>query len=88
MGILAWIIFGALAGWIASILMGENNRLGWFGNIVVGIVGAFIGAWFSRLLGIGEGQIDFDLGSLLLAIAGACALLFAVNLLAQNRPRV
>ena len=86
MGILAWIIFGALAGWIASLIMGEDNRLGWFGNIVVGVVGAFIGAWAGRMLGIGEDHIDFDLGSIVLAILGACALLWIVNLLAgRNR---
>lgn len=88
MGILAWIIFGALAGWLASIIMGENNRLGWFGNIVVGIAGAFIGSWAAGFLGIGEDNVDFDLGSLLLAIAGACALLFVVNVIAGRNRRV
>lgn len=86
MGILAWIIFGALAGWLATIIMGENDRLGWFGNIVVGIAGAFIGGWAAGLLGIGEDHIDFDLGSLVLAIAGACGLLFLVRVFTRNRP--
>jgi len=40
MGILSWVIFGALAGWIASIIMGRNNQQGCIMNIIVGIVGA------------------------------------------------
>ena len=43
MDILIWIIFGALAGWIASIIMQKNKKMGAIANIVVGIVGAFIG---------------------------------------------
>ena len=40
---LVWIIFGALAGWIASMIMGKNAQMGALANIVVGIVGAVIG---------------------------------------------
>ena len=39
--IIAWIIMGALVGWIASMIMGTNARQGAVGNVVVGIVGAF-----------------------------------------------
>lgn len=88
MGILLWIVFGALAGWLASLIMGENDRLGWFGNIVVGIAGAFIGGWAAGLLGIGEDGVDFDLGSLILAVAGACLLLWIASLLSNKNRRV
>ncbi len=47
---LSWIIFGALAGWIASILTGNNSRMGCFSNIIVGIVGAFLGGWIYSLI--------------------------------------
>ena len=40
---ISWIIFGALAGWVASILTGRNSRQGCIGNIIVGIIGAFLG---------------------------------------------
>ena len=39
MSIILWIIFGALAGWIASMIMGNNAQQGWLGNIVVGVIG-------------------------------------------------
>ena len=48
---LVWIIFGAIAGWIASIVMGKNKQMGAIANIVVGIVGAFIGGWIMSFFG-------------------------------------
>ena len=79
MNILAWIIFGALAGWLASIIMRTNAEQGAIGNIIVGIIGAFIGGMISRALG-GEGVTGFNLGSLIVAIIGAVILLFIVRL--------
>ncbi len=46
---LSWIIFGALAGWIASIFTGNNSRMGCLSNIIVGILGAFLGALLAVL---------------------------------------
>ena len=43
MGVILWIIFGALVGWIASIIMGTNNEQGGLANIAIGIIGAIIG---------------------------------------------
>jgi uncharacterized membrane protein YeaQ/YmgE (transglycosylase-associated protein family) len=43
MGILFWIIFGGLVGWVASLVMGTDSQQGILLNIVVGIIGAFIG---------------------------------------------
>ena len=43
--ILIWILLGALAGWIASMIMGRNAQMGALANIVVGIVGALIGGF-------------------------------------------
>lgn len=88
MSILAWIILGALAGWIASKLMGEDDNMGWFGNIVVGIAGAILGGWAAGGLGIAEDNVDFDLGSLVLAILGACALLWVVRLITKTNRNV
>lgn len=85
MSILAWIILGGLAGWLASLVMGENDRLGWFGNIIVGIAGAFIGSWIAGFLGVGEDGIDFDLGTLGLSVLGACILLFLVQIFTRKR---
>ena len=43
LGIISWIIFGALAGWVASMIAGTNREQGWLENIIVGIIGAFLG---------------------------------------------
>ena len=51
MNFILWIIFGALAGWIASIIMGNNRKMGAIANIVTGIVGAFIGGWVMSFFG-------------------------------------
>jgi uncharacterized membrane protein YeaQ/YmgE (transglycosylase-associated protein family) len=76
MGIIAWIIMGALAGWIASMIAGTNREQGAIGNIVVGILGAFLGGFIARSLGIGD-VTGFNLGSFLIALAGAVVLLVA-----------
>lgn len=79
MGILAWIIFGALAGWIASILVGSDASMGAFTNIIVGVVGAFIGGYVMSLLGK-TGVTGFNLRSFGVAVVGAVLLLLIVNL--------
>jgi len=79
MNILVWIIFGALAGWIASIVMGKNRQMGAIANIIVGIIGAFIGGWIMNQFGA-AGVTGFNLNSLLVAILGAIVLLFVVGL--------
>jgi uncharacterized membrane protein YeaQ/YmgE (transglycosylase-associated protein family) len=84
MGIISWIIFGALAGWIASIITGRNNRMGCIANIVVGIVGAFIGGFLMSLFG-GGGVSGFNLYSFFVAIIGAVVLLLIVGLFQKGR---
>ncbi len=75
MGIITWIIFGALAGWIASMIAGTNKEQGAIGNIIVGILGAFLGGMIARAAGIGD-ITGFNLGSFLIALVGAVVLLF------------
>lgn len=74
MGILAWIILGALAGWIASLLMNTNEEQGAIANVVVGILGALVGGLIMGLIGA-EGVTDFSLYSMLVATGGAVLLL-------------
>ncbi len=81
--IIMWILFGALAGWIASIVAGTNARQGAIGNIVVGLIGAFIGGFIMRSLG-GPGVSGFNFTSLLVAIGGAVLLLFVYNAFANK----
>lgn len=74
MGILAWIILGGLAGWVASMFAKTNESMGIFANIVVGILGALIGGFVFSLLG-GEGVTGFNFYSFIVAVIGAFILL-------------
>jgi len=74
LNIILWIIFGALAGWIASMIMHTNRAQGGLANIVVGIVGALIGGWLARVL-FGLTVSAFSIGGLIIAIIGAVILL-------------
>lgn len=85
MGIIAWIIFGALAGWIASIIMRNNAEQGALGNIIVGILGALLGGFLVRALSSdSQGITGFNLSSLIVAIIGAVILLAVMR--AFRRP--
>lgn len=75
MGLLGWIILGALAGWIASMIVGNNSEQGALGNIVTGIIGAISGGFLANVLG-GSGVSGFNLYSLVVAIAGASAVIY------------
>lgn len=83
MGILTWIIFGAIAGWLASIITGRNERQGCLTNIVVGIVGAIIGGWLMSFIG-GSGVSGFNLYSFFVAVIGAVVLLTVLNLIQRG----
>lgn len=78
MGIIGWIILGGLAGWIASIITGNNASMGLGANIVVGIVGAMIGGFLFNLLG-GADITGFNLWSLFVAVVGSVILLGIVR---------
>ncbi|MCL2812157.1 MAG: GlsB/YeaQ/YmgE family stress response membrane protein [Clostridia bacterium] len=79
MGIITWLIFGALVGWVASIIMKRNSEMGSIANIVVGVIGAALGGWIASLLGIGT-VTGFNFYSLLIALVGACVLLLVIGL--------
>jgi len=82
--ILAWIVIGGVAGWLASVLV-EGGGFGIIGDIVVGIVGALIGGFLSQTLFGGPGFTGFDLTSLIVAFIGACILLFVLRLFSRGR---
>ncbi len=80
MGIILWIIFGALVGWIASLIMKTDGQQGSFLNIVVGIVGALLGGWIMSFIGK-TGVTGFNFYSFLVALLGAVVLLAIVKVL-------
>lgn len=87
MSFILWLIIGGLLGWVASMIMGTNDKQGIFLNIVVGIVGAFLGGLLlAPLFGTGTiNQYDFSIGSLLVSLLGAVILLAIVNFFRRRR---
>jgi uncharacterized membrane protein YeaQ/YmgE (transglycosylase-associated protein family) len=78
--IVSWIIIGGIAGWIASMIAGDEARQGWVGNVVVGIIGAFIGGFILSLIGFGPITGPWRWETLIAAIIGAVILLFILRL--------
>lgn len=78
MSLLLWIIFGGVAGWIASLVMGTDAQQGIILNIVVGIIGASLGGWLFRFFGE-SGVSGFNLYSFIVAIVGAVVLIAIVR---------
>jgi uncharacterized membrane protein YeaQ/YmgE (transglycosylase-associated protein family) len=87
LNILAWIIVGGIAGWLASLVV-QGTGLGILGDIIVGIVGALIGGFIISLLLPGSfGFSGFNIGSLIIAFIGAVILLLILRLLGVGRRR-
>jgi uncharacterized membrane protein YeaQ/YmgE (transglycosylase-associated protein family) len=87
MSFILWIVVGGLLGWVASMIMGTNDRQGMLLNIVVGIIGAFLGGLLiAPMLGTGTiNQGDFSVSSLLVSLVGAVVLLAIVGLFRRGR---
>lgn len=81
MNILLWIIFGGLVGWIASLIMDTDEQQGAVLNVVVGVVGAFLGGTLANLLGVGAGVTGFNLTSFIVAVIGSIILIGLVRVL-------
>ncbi len=84
MGFFAWLIIGALAGWLASKVMKTSRQQGLLMDIVVGILGALIGGFLFNQLG-STGTTGFDIWSLFVAFTGAVMLLAGIRLLTGRR---
>lgn len=84
MGWLAWLIVGAVSGWLASIVMRTNAEQGLLLDIVVGIIGAFIGGFLFNVLGA-PGVTGFNIWSVFVAFVGAVVLLALLRLFTGRR---
>jgi uncharacterized membrane protein YeaQ/YmgE (transglycosylase-associated protein family) len=86
MGIIIWLVVGGVVGWLASLVMARDAQQGILLNIVVGIVGAFLGGLiFNR--GTINTSAPFDVSSFLVSLVGAIVLLAIVNLVMRGRVR-
>jgi uncharacterized membrane protein YeaQ/YmgE (transglycosylase-associated protein family) len=86
--IIAWIVLGAIAGWIAGLLVRGDERWGVIGHIVLGIVGALLGGFLANLLGLSSGREGGDvvnIWSIIVAIIGAVIVVWIVNALSRRR---
>jgi uncharacterized membrane protein YeaQ/YmgE (transglycosylase-associated protein family) len=84
MGILAWVVFGLIAGILAKFLMPGNQPGGIIATVVLGIVGAVVGGFLGSLLGFGD-LSGFDLRSMALAVGGGIVVLFLYGLATRRR---
>lgn len=85
MGIIIWLVVGGVVGWLASIIMRTDAQQGIFLNIVVGIVGAFLGGLI--FTGGSINNAPLNLYSFLISLLGAVVLLAIVNLFRRGRVR-
>jgi uncharacterized membrane protein YeaQ/YmgE (transglycosylase-associated protein family) len=84
MHIIAWLVLGLLAGFIASKIVNRQGNEGLLMSIVVGVVGAEVGGWLFRLFGM-PGVTGLNVWSLLVAVLGATILLFIYHQLIRRR---
>ncbi len=79
MNVLTWIIIGVIAGWLASLIV--KGGFGLLGNIIIGVIGAFVGGWLSTsLLGLPYDVTGLNLISIIVATGGAIVVLFIFSL--------
>ncbi len=76
-GLILYLLIGLAAGWLAGRIM-KGGGFGLVGDLIVGVVGAFLGGWLFDLLGISLGGL---LGSLVTALVGAIVLLYLLRLI-------
>jgi len=86
MGIIAWIVLGLVAGFIASQLVNRKGE-GWFGDVILGIIGAVVGGLIAHVAGI-RGITGFNLWSLLIATLGAVVCLVIYHSVIGPRGRI
>ncbi len=89
MNIIIWLIVGGIIGWLASVIMKRDAQQGIILNVVVGIVGSFLGGFLvAPMLGSGTANTgDFSVVGLLASLGGAVILLLLVNLFTRGRAR-
>ncbi len=84
MSIIAWIVLGLVAGWLAGMVM-RGGGYGIVGDIVLGILGALIGGWVTGMVTSQDVTLSFNLPSLLIAVLGAIILIGVSRLITGRR---
>lgn len=81
MDLLGFLLIGLIAGWIADMLV-KNSSFGLVGDLIVGVIGAFIGGFIFSLLGIDAYGL---VGNIIMAVVGAVVLLLLLNAFTRRR---
>ena len=84
MGFLSWIVLGAIAGWIGSMIVNRTGQ-GLFRDIILGIVGGLIGGWLFQAVG-STGITGFNAWSLLVAVIGSIIVLMLYHAIRPQGP--
>jgi uncharacterized membrane protein YeaQ/YmgE (transglycosylase-associated protein family) len=84
MNIIAWIVVGLIGGVIGKALLPGRDPGGFVITVLLGIVGAILGGFLSIALGLGNGVDDFDVGTIVLAVAGTMILLLGFRMVASR----
>jgi uncharacterized membrane protein YeaQ/YmgE (transglycosylase-associated protein family) len=83
---LAWLVVGAIAGWLAGLLVKGDEGLGVIGHVVLGLVGALLGGWVvSQLTGNDPMDGVFDISTIVTAVVGAVVLVLLVSMITGRR---
>jgi uncharacterized membrane protein YeaQ/YmgE (transglycosylase-associated protein family) len=88
MSFFAWLVVGAIAGWIASKVVPGDERYGWLGGLIAGIVGGVVGGWLFGLLTKEDWTTGINIPTIVAAIVGAIIVVFLWNTLTRRGGRV
>jgi uncharacterized membrane protein YeaQ/YmgE (transglycosylase-associated protein family) len=84
MGIIAWLVVGAIAGWLAGLLVKGDESLGVIGHIVLGIIGAIVGGFIAGLLTGGDYVTGINITTIVVATIGAVIAVIGYNAIRGN----
>lgn len=84
MSIIAWLLVGAIAGWIAGMIVPGDEGYGWIGAVIAGIVGALVGGFLLGAITGDDWTTGFNIGTIFAAVVGAIIVVFAWKAVAKR----
>ncbi len=85
MGLISWIIFGAIVGWLSSLVLGTDKSQGWIANIILGIAGAIVGGALYSAIFDDSFSISWSIGSMIVALIGGVIVAWGYAALTNKR---
>jgi uncharacterized membrane protein YeaQ/YmgE (transglycosylase-associated protein family) len=85
MGLISWVLFGALIGWLSSKIVGTDGNQGWIANIVLSIIGAVLGGAIFSFIFDDSFSINWSIGSFLVALGGGIIVSAGYSALSRGR---